>query len=103
MDIRNLQAYPTQFLPKPTPLGTENKSEDDRYLVRGNKFIDLTFVSHRSFDGLTAGKGRQEINGEVSKNTATISLRARALCLGSPPLSGGSEACHTPSQAPCRK
>lgn len=65
MDIRNLQAYPTQFLPKPTPLGTENKSEDDRYLVRGNKFIDLTFVSHWSFDGLTAGKGRQEINSAV--------------------------------------
>lgn len=48
MDIRNLQAYPTQFCtPKPTPLGTETKSEDDRYLVRENKLIDLTFVSHR--------------------------------------------------------
>lgn len=66
MDIRTLQAYPPQFsAPKPSPLGTETRPENDRYLFRGNKFIDLTFVSHWSFEGLAAEKGRQEIHSAV--------------------------------------
>lgn len=66
MDIRTLQAYPTQFsTPKQSQVGTKISLQNDRYLAWGNKFIDYTFISHLSFDGLTAEKSRQEINSAV--------------------------------------
>lgn len=66
MDIRTLQAYPTQFsTPKQSPVATTISPEVDKYLVRGNKFIDYTSFSHLSFDGLAAEKSRQEINSAV--------------------------------------
>ncbi|KAK1831939.1 aaa family atpase protein [Podospora conica] len=77
VDIRSLEAYPTRYLAsQPSQFDSSNpesRPDDffDRYLARGWKFIDLTTVSHMSFDGLTAGKGREEINSAVIVDFST--------------------------------
>lgn len=55
MDIRSLEAYPTQYLvPEP--------DARDTYLERGRKFINVMAVSHMSYEGLTVGKSREEVS-----------------------------------------
>ncbi|GAB1312064.1 hypothetical protein MFIFM68171_02274 [Madurella fahalii] len=62
VDIRSLEAYPTQYLRTESNPQT---SELDRYLSRGRKFIDVTAVSHLSYESLTVGNSREEINSAV--------------------------------------
>lgn len=64
LDIRSLEAYPVKYL-KPQlsrPLGEDGKAEyTDPLVERGRKFIDVTAVSHLSYEGLTVGYGREEV------------------------------------------
>ncbi|KAJ9613389.1 hypothetical protein H2200_003331 [Cladophialophora chaetospira] len=66
MDIKSLEAYPTKYLQ--TAPGRYSHSEilsADMLLQRGRKFVEATAVSHMSYEGLTLGKGREEITSEV--------------------------------------
>lgn len=71
--IRSLEAYPLQYLetapvqilseqndPGADHSGTEPQQED-MLLERGRKFIDVTAVSHMSYEGLTIGTNREEV------------------------------------------
>ncbi|RYC63068.1 hypothetical protein CHU98_g3163 [Xylaria longipes] len=53
VDIRSLQAYPIEF------------ATDHTLLDRGEKFLQLTRVSHKQYEGLTTGPNREEINSPV--------------------------------------
>lgn len=72
LDIRSLEAYPLKYL-KPQlsrPLGEGDKAEyTDPLVERGRKFIDVTSVSHLSYEGLTVGYGREEVGESPSKTT----------------------------------
>ncbi|KAJ5690905.1 hypothetical protein N7462_005297 [Penicillium macrosclerotiorum] len=73
-DIKGLQAYPLQYLQAggvQSPGGIDNISKvgssisTDALIERGRKFIDVTAVTHMSYDGLTVGTTREEINSEI--------------------------------------
>jgi hypothetical protein len=51
VDIKSLQAHPLLYSQCPENLLTE----------RGRKFIDLTAVSHMSYEGLSVGERREEV------------------------------------------
>ncbi|KAI3338701.1 hypothetical protein F4824DRAFT_74130 [Ustulina deusta] len=53
VDIRSLQAYPIQY------------ATNNTLSVRGETFLQLTRVSHKQYEGLTAGPNREEINSPV--------------------------------------
>ena len=59
VDIRSLEAYPTQYLSFDQP--SPDSSTGDKYLERGRKFVDVMAVSHMSYEGLTVGKSREEV------------------------------------------
>ncbi|KAJ6035875.1 hypothetical protein N7540_000154 [Penicillium herquei] len=74
-DINGLAAYPMGYY-KSTPLQTPEKgshqstidgsSSVDDFVERGRRFIDVTSVSHMSYDGLTVGgAAREQINSDV--------------------------------------
>lgn len=66
VDIRSLGAYPIEYLrTESNPQTSEPQLELDRYLSRGRKFIDVTAVSHLSYESLTVGNSREEINSAV--------------------------------------
>ncbi|KAI0435671.1 hypothetical protein F4803DRAFT_544743 [Xylaria telfairii] len=53
LDIRSLQAYPIEY------------ATNDGLSNRGKTFLQLTRPSHRQYEGLTIGLGREEINSPV--------------------------------------
>ncbi|KAI1121218.1 hypothetical protein F5Y10DRAFT_288721 [Nemania abortiva] len=53
MDIRSLQAYPIQY------------ATNNTLLDRGRTFLQLTRISHKQYEGMTAGRSREEINSPV--------------------------------------
>ncbi|KAI1753757.1 hypothetical protein F4782DRAFT_545533 [Xylaria castorea] len=53
LDIRSLQAYPIEY------------ATGDMLSDRGKKFLQLTSVSHKQYEGLTIGSNREEINSSV--------------------------------------
>ncbi|OCL12019.1 P-loop containing nucleoside triphosphate hydrolase protein, partial [Glonium stellatum] len=57
-DITSLDAYPVRFLKSKEPAV-------DALLERGRKFIDVTAVSHMSYEGLTVGETKEEINSAI--------------------------------------
>ncbi|KAH7309948.1 hypothetical protein BKA65DRAFT_601356 [Rhexocercosporidium sp. MPI-PUGE-AT-0058] len=86
VDIQTLEAYPLQYLEAKKPsycvpanlmtghagdlpiLQKEHDKQDiDFLLERGRKFIDMTAVSHMhmTYEGLTVGESREEVNSPV--------------------------------------
>ncbi|KAH7303069.1 hypothetical protein B0I35DRAFT_447306 [Stachybotrys elegans] len=67
VDIRDLEVFPAQYLKSgpERPFRGSEESGMDKFLRRGRKFIDATAVSHLSYEGLTVGKSREEINSAV--------------------------------------
>lgn len=66
VDIRSLEAYPYHFMTTPAmglkpPEHQGEGNKKDKLLERGRKFIDLTTVSHMSYEGLTIGESREEV------------------------------------------
>ncbi|KAI9773325.1 MAG: hypothetical protein M1840_007540 [Geoglossum simile] len=55
--INSLEAYPLRF--------SEEGGLQQRLVDRGRKFIQLSEVSHRFYEGLTFGEDREEICGQV--------------------------------------
>ena len=64
VDIRSLEAYPTQYL-RPEPDQATTEPDVERFVNRGRRFIDVTAVSHLSYESLTVGRSREEINSAV--------------------------------------
>lgn len=65
VDIRSLEAYPVKYL-KPhlsRPLAGKLQVEvTDPLLKRGKRFLEVTSVSHLSYEGLTIGHSREEVS-----------------------------------------
>ncbi|KAI0593411.1 hypothetical protein F4775DRAFT_578016 [Biscogniauxia sp. FL1348] len=62
IEITDLEAYPIRFHP-------QKDSIVQRLLDRGRKFIDISTVSHMSYDGLTVGDTKEEISSSVMVDT----------------------------------
>jgi hypothetical protein len=69
IDIRSLDAYPLQYAhPGPAKIlsnrdtGNIQWLKNDELTRRGERFIDLTAVSHLSYEGMTVGERREEVN-----------------------------------------
>ena len=86
VDIKSLQVYPMQYLdggparpvygPRPEGEEENDREEPVDFLVeRGRKFIDVTAVSHMSYEGLTVGKSREQASTPLD----TLARRTR-LC-----------------------
>ncbi|KAL2214617.1 hypothetical protein CC79DRAFT_1264984 [Sarocladium strictum] len=69
VDIRSLTAFPVQYLknePGRNPGNSEARGpEMSPFVERGKKFIDVTALAHLSYEGLTVGQSREEINSAV--------------------------------------
>ncbi|CVL03548.1 uncharacterized protein FMAN_15136 [Fusarium mangiferae] len=61
VDIQSLEAYPVQF----RRVSQAGEDPIAGLLRRGEKFIDATLVSHMSYEGLTVGKSREEVESDV--------------------------------------
>ncbi|OTA92035.1 hypothetical protein M434DRAFT_396717 [Hypoxylon sp. CO27-5] len=58
VDVTSLEAYPLQF--------HRQKSQISKMLLeRGRKFIDMTSISHVTYDGLTVGDDKEEVVSSV--------------------------------------
>lgn len=95
MDIRGLEAYPVQYL-KPQisrPLNAEEKKEDsDPLLERGKRFLNVTSVSHLSYEGLTVGQSREEVSSLTEKAIPEFALILTSIVRSTVPLSSTSRA-----------
>ncbi|KAF2096574.1 P-loop containing nucleoside triphosphate hydrolase protein [Rhizodiscina lignyota] len=68
VDIRSLDAYPLHHSYRTDTTITDAElgiQLQDMLVDRGKKFIDLTAVSHMTYEGLTVGERREEINSAV--------------------------------------
>ncbi|KAF5635828.1 ATPase family AAA domain protein [Fusarium sp. NRRL 52700] len=61
VDIQSLEAYPVQF----SRLSQAGEDPIAEFSQRGEKFVDATLVSHLSYEGLTVGKNREEVESDV--------------------------------------
>ncbi|KAF8861394.1 P-loop containing nucleoside triphosphate hydrolase protein [Acephala macrosclerotiorum] len=62
IDVRDLEAYPLHYL---DARPNEFKIDSGFFLDRGRKFIDMTAVSHMTYEGLTIGENQEDINSAV--------------------------------------
>jgi hypothetical protein len=64
VDIKSLAVFPIQYLKPELSRSLKSTTEDepDILLERGRKFLDVTAMAHMWYEGLTIGKGRQEVN-----------------------------------------
>lgn len=73
VDVRSLEVYPVSYL---DARKSENNKEvgSDFLLKRGRKFIDMTTVSHMTYEGLTVGESREEVNLQQEPRQCSPSL-----------------------------
>ncbi|KAI1760959.1 hypothetical protein GGR53DRAFT_525556 [Hypoxylon sp. FL1150] len=58
VDITSLEGYPLRF-------HRQQEKTSNMLLERGRKFIDMTAISHMTYEGLTVGDDRQEVASSV--------------------------------------
>ncbi|KAI1409797.1 hypothetical protein F5Y13DRAFT_203189 [Hypoxylon sp. FL1857] len=79
VDITSLEAYPLRF-------HRQKPHISEMLLERGRKFIDMTSISHMTYDGLTVGDDREEVVSSVIVDIKLFHLEGQSKPLVQGPL-----------------